>query len=142
MLRFDSAPTTLPTGKEPESGVFAAAPLLHEIHQALEILLATGEETVIDLTSLPLGPGDLARIEETLGTGEVEASVEAAGPSRVRETGTSGVWIVEHLGPAGEVKARFIEVTLVPALLKADPDDVRDGLASLGTKVAEVSNRR
>ena len=143
MQRFSGAPTSPPTGPGPEGEVFAAPPLLREIHQALTVLLATGEETVIDLTSLPLGPGDLARLEETLGPGEVEAAVEAAGPSRIHETGVSGVWMVEHLGGGGEVRARFIEVTLVPALLKADPDDVRDGLATLGFQIEEDdANRR
>jgi hydrogenase-1 operon protein HyaF len=59
-----------------------ALPLLHEVRHALERLLAAGEETVIDLRSIPMGPGDEARLEAELGTGDVSARLETAiGPS-------------------------------------------------------------
>ena len=50
-------------------------PLLHEIRHALRALLDEGEETVIDLRGIPLGPGEEAHIEERLGHGEVRVEL-------------------------------------------------------------------
>lgn len=116
--------------------------VLHQIRHALAALLDWGEETAIDLASLPFGPADLARLEEALGEGEVRAEIQAHGASRVRETGIPGVWMIEHLGPEGGVRSRFIEVTWIPGLLKADPDDVRDGLGRLDGHLADNSLER
>ncbi|MEO5337427.1 MAG: hydrogenase expression/formation protein [Magnetospirillum sp. WYHS-4] len=114
-----------------------APSVLHQIRHALAVLLDGGGETTIDLKSLPFGPADLTALQAALGEGEVEASVRAFGESRLRETGVPGVWTVEHLGPAGEVRARFVEVTFMPALLRADPADVQDGLRRLADRLAD-----
>lgn len=116
--------------------------VLHQIRHALAALLDWGEETAIDLSSLPFGPADLARLEEALGEGEVSAAVEAHGSSRIRETGIPGVWRIEHLGPEGNVRSRFIEVTWIPAILKADPVDAADGLRRLDGRLADISEER
>lgn len=118
-------------------GAANATAILHEIRHALAALLDRGEETVIDLRSLPFGPADLAALEETLGPGEVEATIDAFGVSRVRETGTPGVWMVEHLDADGEIRARFVEITFLPAILRADPEDVKDGLRRLADRLAD-----
>jgi hydrogenase-1 operon protein HyaF len=120
-----------------DPGVANAAAVLHEIRHALSALLDRGEETVVDLRSLPFGPAALAALEDALGPGEVEATVDAFGASRVRETGTPGVWMVEHLDDEGEVRARFVEVAFLPAILRADPEDVRDGLRRLADRLAD-----
>ncbi len=52
-------------------------PLLYEVYHALKRLLETGEVTVIDLRALPLAPGEEAKIEQKLGTGEVHARIDA-----------------------------------------------------------------
>lgn len=114
-----------------------ADPVLHEIHHALERLAETGEGTVIDLNTLPFGPADMERLDEVLGPGEVEATVDAMGHSRIRETGTAGVWMIEHLDSAGGVQSRFIEVTLIPDILKADHDDVVDASQRLSDRLDE-----
>ena len=76
-------------------------PLLHEIRHALK-RLADGEAgTVIDLKRLPLAPGEEERIEETLGTGEVRAEVDALGPTIIQETSYPGVWLITHKNADG-----------------------------------------
>ena len=106
-------------------------PLLHEVRHALERLLATGEETTIDLASLPLAPGEFDRIEAALGQGEVTATLNALGPSEIRETRYSGVWLVTHRNATDEVMGRYIEIARMPGVLLAQEPDMRKGLADL-----------
>ncbi|HIE55188.1 MAG TPA: hydrogenase accessory protein HupE, partial [Chromatiaceae bacterium] len=44
--------------------------------------------------SLPLAPGEEKRLEEALGEGEVKATLNALGESRLIETRYSGVWLI------------------------------------------------
>lgn len=113
-----------------------AVPLLHEIRHALQKLLETGEETALDLRSMPMGPGDEDRLFDALGKGEVEAELNALGRSVIREAGISGVWLVEHYGPEGELTAKFMEVAWIPSILKAQTEDVREGLQRLSRRLA------
>ena len=106
-------------------------PLLHEVRHALERLLATGVETTIDLGSLPLAPGEFDRIEAALGQGEVTATLNALGPSEIRETRYSGVWLVTHRNATDEVMGRYIEIARMPSVLLAQEPDMRKGLADL-----------
>lgn len=108
-----------------------AVPILHEIRHALSKLLECGAETVIDLLSMPMGPGDEARIFDALGRGEVEANLRVLGASTIRETRFSGVWLVEHRNEADEPIACFIEVTHVPSILKSQTQDIQRGLEEL-----------
>lgn len=124
-------------------------PLIHEIRHALIRLLATEGESavdecahglnefarhansVIDLRSLPLAPGEEEEIEALLGIGEVRADITALGPTTVQETRVSGVWIVTHRNADDEVVAKFIEVTRIPPLLLAHDEDIRHGVEFL-----------
>lgn len=105
--------------------------LLREIEALLADLVANGRNGRIDLRSLPLWPGDDARLAALLGDGEVDAEIQASGGTRVRETGVAGVWWVKHANADGETVAEFVEVALVPEILKTHPEDVRAGLARL-----------
>jgi hydrogenase-1 operon protein HyaF len=112
-------------------------PLLHEIRHALK-RLADGEDgTVIDLKSLPMAPGEERRIEEALGEGEVRAELQALGPTVVQETAYPGVWLVTHRNAENEVVARFIEVTRMPDILMAQPEDIARGIEKLESELQE-----
>ena len=106
-------------------------PLLHEVRHALERLLDTGESTTIELASLPLAPGEFDRIVAELGEGEVRATLNSLGPSEIRETRYSGVWLVTHRNASDEVMGRYIEIARMPAVLLAQEPDMRSGLAGL-----------
>jgi hydrogenase-1 operon protein HyaF len=111
-------------------------PLLYEVRHALARLIEQGEPTVIDLGSLPLSPGELEALRTRLGHGEVEARIDAMGPSEVRESAVPGVWWVTHWNAAEEVMGRYIEVTRLPAILETHPDDLTEGLAALEERIA------
>ena len=106
-------------------------PLLHEIGHALVKLLDDAGHTVIDLRSLPLAPGEEQKLLDILGHGEVHALLNALGPSEIIETRYPGVWVVEHLNNDREVIGKFIEICDIPDLLRAQQDDIRQGLEQL-----------
>ena len=110
-------------------------PLLAEILHAVDRLLETGEPTIIDLTSLPFGPGELEYLEETLGTGELSAKLDALGSSRIRETAFPGVWWLEHRNVHEENVGRFIEITHAPEILSSQDADIAAGRARLGDQL-------
>lgn len=114
-----------------------ALPLLHEIRHALDRLVGNGESTLIDLLSIPFGPGDEAELLSSLGTGEVSARLDALGESKIAETQYPGVWVVDHYNTNGQRIAFQIEVTAVPSVLVAHPADMADGLQRLTAALAE-----
>lgn len=105
--------------------------LLNEIRHALHRLAKGGKGTSIDLGSLPFGPGEMEQLVEFLGEGEVAADVRVLGHSSVRETRIPGVWLITHYNSDDMVIARLIEVTNVPEILLAQPQDMKRGIDSL-----------
>ena len=108
-----------------------AIPLLHEIRHALLRLAETGEPTTIDLSAIPFGPGDRDKLFEALGEGEVSASVDALGETRVNETRYPGVWVVHHNSPTGDELVTHIEVTRLPSMLTTPEEDLGEAAAQL-----------
>lgn len=143
-MPLDAIPIVVVNAKEippvADSGLSGNAPvLLREVAELGRRLLATGESAAIDLRALPLTPADLDWLRETLGQGQVMATLEAEGESTLTETVCPGVWWVTHHNEHGAVASEFIEVTLVPELLKAHPDDVKNGLEHLELLISDLS---
>jgi hydrogenase-1 operon protein HyaF len=118
-------------------GTHNVIPLLHEIRHALAQLLEEGKETAIDLRSIPLAPGEEAVIEQVLGEGEVQAVLSALGPSDFRETTYPGVWVVTHYNHDDKIVGKFVEVAVVPALLRSQAEDMAAGLRRLEARLME-----
>lgn len=114
-----------------------ALPILHEIRHALERLLAGGESTCIDLHSMPFGPGDLERLTAVLGAGEVQARVEALGPTLIRETAIPGVWLVDYRSLEDQRLSYQIEIAAIPEILRPRPEDLAESLGTLEARLAE-----
>jgi hydrogenase-1 operon protein HyaF len=57
--------------------------------------------------------------------------LNALGKSNIHETGLAGVWLVEHFNMDGQLVGKFIEITAIPAILKSQPEDIREGLEKL-----------
>ena len=106
-------------------------PLLHELRHALKAYLETGTTHSIDLNSLPMAPAENERLERLLGSGEIRAQLQALGNSDINETGIPGVWCVTHRNADGAVVARLLEITDCPAILKAQRQDLADGVQRL-----------
>jgi len=109
------------SGDEPTRNIL---PLLHEVKHALNNLINIDEPTIIDLRSIPLAPGEEDKIFSTLGRGEIQAHLEALGPSEIIETRYAGVWIVTHYNDENEVISRFIEISKIPDILASQSEDI------------------
>ena len=132
-----NAPQVIPIVPEGAARHGNALPLLHEVRHALAQFIDSGESSVIDLRSLPMTDEDWHELEAALGRGEVEATLDAGGTSTVRETLYPGVWLVEHAGEGGVVTARFIEITEIPAILRSQPEDVKEALEALDRELKD-----
>ena len=135
-----SESATIPVSIESAGGTAQtwdnSLPILHEIRHGLKRLAETGESTLIDLTAMPFGPGDEARLLALLGEGEVQAEVDALGSTRVWESAVHGVWIVDHRNLEGQRLALQIEITTVPDILRTQPRDVEDAILELDARFA------
>jgi len=118
----------------PSSG--NSIPILHEILHALRRLAATGETTRIDLTAIPFGPGDEEYLLSLLGRGEVEATIDALGLTRVTETAFPGVWILDYLNEQNRRLTLHLEISGIPSILRAQPRDVEDSITSLEAQLS------
>ncbi len=116
-----------------------ALPILNEIRHALARFAEQGEPTRIDLAAMPFGPGDEDRLMALLGRGEVEASVDALGPTRVWETRFPGVWVLDYANVEGERIALQIEVDEIPQMLRTQRADITDSLTALDAALASAS---
>lgn len=135
MSGLDSINVVVEGATEQGGMALNAVPVLHEIRHALDKLTVSGETTVIDLSAIPFAPGDKRQLLDVLGTGEVTATVNAMGPTRVSETGFPGVWLIQYFGPSNEEMATHVEVTRCPSLLLTPELDVVDSAATLAARL-------
>lgn len=112
-----------------------ALPILHEVRHAIERLVESGEETCIDLNGIPFGPGDEERLQALLGHGEVSASVDALGPTRVQETAIPGVWILDYRNAEDQRLALHLEIAGVPRILRTQAEDLETALTTLDARL-------
>ncbi|HYN78974.1 MAG TPA: hydrogenase expression/formation C-terminal domain-containing protein [Lamprocystis sp. (in: g-proteobacteria)] len=115
-----------------------ALPILHEVRHAVERLIATGETTLIDLNTLPFGPGDAERLFALLGAGEVRATVDALGPTHVQETAIPGVWLIDYRSTEDERLALQIAITDIPEILRTQRQDLDTAIAALDACLSTV----
>jgi hydrogenase-1 operon protein HyaF len=111
-------------------------PVMHEIHHALSELIAHGTHGMIDLHSLPFSPQEYAQLDEFLGEGEVDLTLNVLGITRLRESQYAGVWRIEHFDDNDKRIGYFIEIGHVPEILRSQCDDIKEGLAAMTTILA------
>jgi len=99
--------------------------LLRELQAMLNRLAHHGETNSVDIRSLPLSPGDYDLLAQFLGDGEVSASINALGLSKIKETRFSGIWWLRHYNSYDEIVAELIEVTALPDILKTQDVDLK-----------------
>jgi hydrogenase-1 operon protein HyaF len=115
------------------------AAILSELATLLDRLVADESSGAIDLRSLPMSPMDRAALQRVLGEGEVQATVNAQGLSRVRETRVSGVWWVEHFDQQGDMVAELIDVSRVPVILTCAMDEIAASARTLRAQLSAPS---
>ena len=75
---------------------------------------------------------------EWLGTGEVEAKVEALGQTLVQETAVPGVWLVDYQTAEGQRQTLHLEIAPIPEILLARPEDLAEAIARLDARLQET----
>lgn len=118
-----------------------AKALLHEILRMLDALVKEGQGGTVDLRSVPLTRGDLDYLRDALGTGAVDARIDALGESHVVETIFPGIWWVTHRNEAGEIVAESIEVCTIPVILVSPIDDMVDAVDRLRKTLATTAEQ-
>ena len=114
--------------------------ILAEVAGLLERLGNGGAAATIDLRSLPMSPRDRVELQQALGEGEVHATVDAQGLSKVRETAVCGVWWVEHFDREGELVAELIEVSRVPEFLASAVDEIAAAARGLRRQITAAGS--
>ena len=87
-------------------------------------------------------PDDHALLRETLGRGEIHASLDALGATEIYETAIAGIWWVTHYNSRDENIAEYIEITTLPEILKTDPQDIEQGERQLQQLIAGLTPDR
>lgn len=113
--------------------------ILGEIEERLGTLQRLGEESTIDLRWLMGSALDLDLLDETLGRGEVAATITAGGTTRLRDTAIPCVWRVSHRDWTDRAVGEFIEITEIPDLFRSDRMAVGRGLTELRGRSAALA---
>ena len=100
-------------------------PVMHEIRQALSDLIVHGTHGMIDLHSLPFSPQEYAALDEFLGEGEIDLTLNVLGKTHLRESGYAGIWRIEHFDDNDKRIGYFIEIGHVPEILRSQSDDIK-----------------
>ena len=108
--------------------------LLSDIKLALQHLLDTGEETIIDFTNYPCSEKCEQALKNILGRGDVTASLNIFGCDSIMETGIHGVWWVYHLNDLGAILTKSLYIAYVPSILPAQRDDIEYGINVLSRR--------
>jgi len=109
------------TGLWPSAALKA---IFSEIEVMLNTLLVPGEPNYLDLRGLPLAPSDLDLLKRILGNGEVQATVDALGPTYIHETAIPGVWWVTNNNTEEVTISEYLEITTSPELLVTQHRDL------------------
>jgi hydrogenase-1 operon protein HyaF len=107
-----------------------APPLAHELF-AKSRAFAPGREEIVNLTLLPMTPEDLAFLADCLGLAGVSILSKGYGECRMRRTKLPNVWWVQHLNSTGQLILNTLEITALPSLAMAAPEDLEDSGARL-----------
>ncbi|WP_455365459.1 hydrogenase expression/formation C-terminal domain-containing protein [Kaarinaea lacus] len=119
----------------PSSQVLA---ILKELQTMLDTLVETGDENYVDIHGMPLLPGEMQSLKQILGTGEVDATIAALGPTHVTETSIPGIWWVTHKNANDEIISEFIEVTDLPEILKTQHHDLHEAPERFRQRLSEI----
>lgn len=118
-------PETLP------DEVMNGGPILTELADHLARHRPGDPAHVINLTLLPLSPEDLEFLDARLGSGPVQVLSRGYGDCHVLSTGIPGIWQVRYYNSTEKLILNTLEVTDVPVVACAAPEDIQASAARL-----------
>ncbi len=118
-------------------GVGNAAPILVELEDKQSAFVDCAEPHVVNLTLLPCTDEDLDFLAATLGSGSAVILSRGYGNCRITSTGTHNTWWVQYFNSQDTLILNSIEVSRVPDVACAAPEDLDDSHERL-TEILEV----
>ena len=97
-----------------------------------------GQEEAINLTLLPLTPEDTVFLVECLGLSGISILSRGYGDCRIRRTSLPNVWWVQYFNSPGQLILNTLEITALPKVVMAAPEDFEDSASRLGEVLAEL----
>ncbi len=98
-----------------------------------------GSEGVINLTLLPLTPEDMAFLIACLGLAGISILSKGYGDCRIRRTSLPNVWWVQYFNSPGQLILNTLEITSLPKVVMAAPEDLEDSASRLGEVLAQFT---
>ncbi len=107
-------------------GLMNAPAVLNELAHRAARYQPGSQAHVINLTLLPMTPEDLSAIDAALGQGPVTILSRGFGNCRISSTRVANVWRVQYFNTMETLILNIIEVSDVPAVALAAPEDIAD----------------
>lgn len=123
---FDGSRERLGSPPPLPPGVFNAPPLIFEIDEHIPLVGPDVEPHVINLSLLPHTEEDLTFLDSLLGHGPAVVLSRGYGNCRVTTTATRNVWWVRFYNSTDDLILNTIEVTALPEVVRAAPEDIFD----------------
>ncbi|KDB09807.1 HupH hydrogenase expression protein [Burkholderia sp. lig30] len=120
------AAQTLPVPGSHPAGVMNAPAILTEVQDQVARWRAGDAPHVINLTLLPLSPEDTDWIDAVLGAGPVQVLSRGYGNCRIGSTGIVHCWRVVYFNSQDTLILNTIEITELPEVVRAAPEDLAD----------------
>ena len=114
-----------------------APALLYEIFAKSKDFVP-GCEEAINLTLLPLTPEDMKFLVECLGLSGISILSKGYGDCRIRLTSLPNVWWVQYFNSPGQLILNTLEITALPKVVMAAPEDFEDSASRLSEVLAEL----
>jgi len=122
------------SGRQAPPGAPNAPAILTEIADRVANREPGDETHVINLTLLPVSDEDLLFLDETLGKGPVDILARGYGRCIISATRVRDVWWVRYANSMAKLILNSIEITELPHVVEAAPEDVRDS----GKRLAQL----
>jgi hydrogenase-1 operon protein HyaF len=107
-------------------GVMNAPAILSELEEAIQAWRPGRMAHVINMTLLPLSPADIAVIDQALGRGPVQMLSRGYGNCRITHTEVPLCWRVSYFNSQDALILDTVEVTDLPEVACAAPEDLVD----------------
>jgi hydrogenase-1 operon protein HyaF len=112
-------------------GVINALPVIAELAEKSGNF-RPGEEThVVNLTLLPQTEADISYLAEVLGQGNITILSRGYGNCRIASTASRNIWWVQYFNSQDSLILNTLEVTDVPLVACAAPEDIEDSIGRL-----------
>lgn len=134
---FDGAQDQIAIPEEFAPNVFNAPPLLPEINEHIPKARPGATPHVINLSLLPHTEEDLGCLNDLLGRGDITILSRGYGNCRITSTKTRNVWWVQYYNSQDALILNSIEITQIPEVALAAPEDIADSAERLG-EILEV----